>query len=53
VYILGKSLGHVIQLICTMQANSLGVINHPFQYETDHQIHYIDQFVKFDCGKVL
>ena len=49
VYISGKSRGHMIQLICTisMQAKSLQAINHPNQYETDHQIH---QLVKFDYG---
>jgi len=40
----------VIQLICAMQANSPGAINHPFQCVTDHCIHYIDQLVKFNCG---
>jgi len=29
-YILGKSLGQLIQLICAMQANSLQLINHPW-----------------------
>jgi len=51
VYISGKSQGHVIQLICAMQANSLGTIYHPFQFKADHWIRYIDQLVKFDCGK--
>ena len=52
VYISGKSRGHVIQLICTMpmQAKSLRATDHPNQYEANHQIHYIDQLVKFDYG---
>jgi len=50
VYMLGKSQGHMVQLICTMQANSLQAINHQFQYETSYWIDYIDQLVKFDCG---
>ena len=52
VYISGKSRGHVIQLICTMWANSLlwWATNHPSQYEATRWIYYRESLVKFDYG---
>jgi len=50
-YILGKSRGHMIQLIFAMQANSLGAISHPFQYEADNWINYITCEIQLWNGK--